>query len=59
MSSYGYSRDLGIAPGRETTVADLRRQLALVQRETNDKIHRLEETITALTARVADLEGGS
>ena len=42
MSSYSYSRDLNRLPGKDTSTDELRRQIALVQRETEQMIRRLE-----------------
>ena len=57
--SYEYSRDLGRLPGRETSPDELRRQIALVQRETGQMIRQLKAEIEALTKKVQTLEGGA
>lgn len=57
--SYEYSRDLNRLPGKETSPDELRRQIALVQRETEQMIRQLKMDIEALTKRVQTLEGGA
>lgn len=50
--SYEYSRDLNRLPGKETSPDELRRQIALVQRETGQMIRQLKAEIEAIKAQI-------
>ena len=54
--SIEYSREPGRIPGKETTPADLRRQIRAIQDETEQMIRQLRQDIEALKQRISALE---